>query len=587
MTPESLIRTHQDGVYTVCLHVLRHPQDAEDAAQEALLKIAAGAPAVREPRAFKSWLYRVTWHTAVDHLRKRATRRRIEEGSAPMTPSLTEEQREAIHEAMAALPDDDRLLLVEHYFEKSTLAELGRREGISDVAMGKRVDKARERLKRGLAGAGILIASSQVAQALESVEMASAPSGLVGSALAAGGIVMGVKSMAPVLIAVALLFLGLGGLGGYVIASKRTIEPARPRDLASETAASKSAKSEPKDEKQIERSDAVPPAPPSKASLGQSLERYKAFKDRNTAKWKAWSAANPGKGIDPRELSKDSWALFRELEGIREQIAEDPETFLNFLRRAENEPYVWNLFDVTLVRMQAEGYIRQQGFTELPRPLMDGLLDLLKTGSGAVRSEILGFMRHVTDQPDEFKRGYLDLLSDPNPHIIKAAAGALSSTSSLTPEEFRRLTAAFDQSPVREVRQAIVHSMWRIQTPESRDWRLSALESGSMPDLDADLAMSLMTHVRDGLGEAFEDRFVGAVAASLRRTSDEAAYFNLLQSTRMLPFSKSKAHYEMAAASGPTPKIREAAARCVELIKDGKADWKSVGTILNEAQAKQ
>src|SRR5688572_20293582 len=207
MTPESLIQTHQDGVYTVCLHVLGNSHDAEDAAQEALLKISAEASGVQEPRAFKSWLYRVTYRTAIDHLRKRATRRRIEEGSAPMTPSLTEEQREAIHEAMAALPDDDRLMLVEHYFEKVPLSELGRREGISDVAMGKRVEKAREKLKRGLAGAGILVAASQVAHALESVQAATAPKAAL---VAAGGTIVGSKSSIPILVALAFL-LGVGG----------------------------------------------------------------------------------------------------------------------------------------------------------------------------------------------------------------------------------------------------------------------------------------------------------------------------------------------------------------------------------------
>src|SRR5688572_15392575 len=208
MTPESLIQTHQDGVYTVCLHVLGNSHDAEDAAQEALLKISAEASGVQEPRAFKSWLYRVTYRTAIDHLRKRATRRRIEEGSAPMTPSLTEEQREAIHEAMAALPDDDRLMLVEHYFEKVPLSELGRREGISDVAMGKRVEKAREKLKRGLAGAGILVAASQVAHALESVKPASAPIALSKAAIAGGAAMGSTKGIGITLTVVLLLLLG-------------------------------------------------------------------------------------------------------------------------------------------------------------------------------------------------------------------------------------------------------------------------------------------------------------------------------------------------------------------------------------------
>ena len=605
MTPDSLLsllRSHQDGVYTVCLHVLRNSHDAEDAAQEAMLKIASGAKDVRDPRAFKSWLYRLVFRTAVDHARRRATRRRIEEGSAPMSPGpLTDEQRDAIHEAMAALPDDDRLMLAEHYFEKIPIVELGRREGISDVAMGKRIEKAREKLKRGLAGAGILVGASQVSHALESVTAAAAPSGLITSAIvskaalaAAGGMAMATKSLIPIMTLFAVLFLTVGGAGGYLIAERRSGESARIRELETQLAGLKAAPGRidqstlaaPKIPVPAETKATPSPESPAKNRLAATLEKYKAVKDRHRAKRKAWNDANPEKGIDPKELSKDQWALFRELEGIREEIFEDPETFLNFLRQPENEIYVWNLFDVTLVRMQGEGFTRQQVFNELPRPLMDGLLDLLKTGNGAVRDQVLRFMCHVRDQPDEFKRSYLDLLTDPHSNIVAAAAEALTATSPLTPEEFSRLTTAFDQSPDRHVRQGIVSAMWRIQTPESRDWRLSALENGRMPELDATLASSLMTAVRDGLGDAFEDRFVRAVSASLSRTTDEGTYLQLLQTTRMLPNSKSKTHFELAAVSGPTPKVREAATRCLELIKAGQADWKSIGTILNEAQTK-
>src|SRR2546427_1427124 len=66
-----LLRDHQDVVYTICLNVLEHPQDAEDAAQEALLEVASGLGRLREPRAFRSWLFRLVYRTAVDHLRKR------------------------------------------------------------------------------------------------------------------------------------------------------------------------------------------------------------------------------------------------------------------------------------------------------------------------------------------------------------------------------------------------------------------------------------------------------------------------------------------------------------------------------------
>src|SRR5258706_4453805 len=65
-----LLRDHQDVVYTICLNVLEHPQDAEDAAQEALLEVASGLGRLREARAFRSWLFRLVYRTAGGHLSK-------------------------------------------------------------------------------------------------------------------------------------------------------------------------------------------------------------------------------------------------------------------------------------------------------------------------------------------------------------------------------------------------------------------------------------------------------------------------------------------------------------------------------------
>lgn len=583
----ALLRSHQDGVYTVCLHVLRNSHDAEDAAQEAMLKIASGAKDLRDPRAFKSWLYRLVFRTAVDHARRRATRRRIEEGSVPMSPApLTDEQRDAIHEAMAALPDDDRLILVEHYFEKVPIVELGRREGVSDVAMGKRIEKAREKLKRGLAGAGILLGATQVSHALESVTAATAPSGLVGSAIAAGGIAMGIKSGTAVLAVV--LALGLGAGGGYLVAAKHP-DQAKIRELELKLAdLSQKPEATRRNADAKPASSGVTPAEPeatADGSLTAALQRYKKLVDLLNAKRKTWAAENPGKGRDAREMSRDLAQMSRELEGTRALIFADPETFLKFLADPENEAYVWHLFDVTLVPRSADT-IRQQQFSDFPGPLTEGLLQLLKTGSEAVQSTILTFMRHVVGQPDEFKSQYLALLGHSQSRFIEMSIYLMGNVSPLTPGEFAQVAAVAESSPVKSVRRAVVGSMWRIQTPESKDWRLSTLEAGRMTDMDAELAMSLMMHVRDGLGDEFENRFVRSMTAALTRATGEAEYFQMLRTVPALPASKMKTLFEVAAAQGPTGKVRAAAARCLELINAGRVDWTTLGNSINDAAGK-
>ena len=236
-----LLRAHQDLVYTVCVQVLRHAQDAEDATQAALLKIAAGAGELREARAFKSWLYRVAFHTAVDHRRQRESRRRLHEERSPMIDRpLTPAAFDALHGALADLPDADRLLLAEHYFEKVPLEELGRRSGVSAVAVWKRVEKAKERLKRALLVAGFALGLAQVTQALEAVAPTAAPTGLVGPSLmskaaavaAAGGAAVGTKSSAGVLAWIAfLLLLGIGGGAMWFVSG----EPSGPQKPSSPT----------------------------------------------------------------------------------------------------------------------------------------------------------------------------------------------------------------------------------------------------------------------------------------------------------------------------------------------------------------
>jgi len=69
-----LLRVYRERIYSLCLRVLRHPQDAEDAAQEVLLEILEGSTRTLGIRSFEDWVYRVALHTALDVRKKRARR---------------------------------------------------------------------------------------------------------------------------------------------------------------------------------------------------------------------------------------------------------------------------------------------------------------------------------------------------------------------------------------------------------------------------------------------------------------------------------------------------------------------------------
>lgn len=75
MTADALVRQHADLVYRVTLRVTRTPDDAADAAQDALVKVWRGIEAI-EPERRRAWAARVARNTALDLLRRRGARPR-------------------------------------------------------------------------------------------------------------------------------------------------------------------------------------------------------------------------------------------------------------------------------------------------------------------------------------------------------------------------------------------------------------------------------------------------------------------------------------------------------------------------------
>jgi RNA polymerase sigma factor (sigma-70 family) len=61
---EDLLQHHQGWIYNIALRMLYHPQDAEDATQEILIKILTRLSSFESRSTFRTWLYRIV----VNHL---------------------------------------------------------------------------------------------------------------------------------------------------------------------------------------------------------------------------------------------------------------------------------------------------------------------------------------------------------------------------------------------------------------------------------------------------------------------------------------------------------------------------------------
>ena len=74
---ESLVATIQDRVYRLALRMLYHPADAEDAAQEILIKIVTHLGTFRGESGFATWALRIAANHLLTTRKHRAERKEI------------------------------------------------------------------------------------------------------------------------------------------------------------------------------------------------------------------------------------------------------------------------------------------------------------------------------------------------------------------------------------------------------------------------------------------------------------------------------------------------------------------------------
>jgi RNA polymerase sigma factor (sigma-70 family) len=74
---ESVVRAVQQDVYGVALRFLWHPQDAEDATQEILIRVITGLGGFRGDSGFRTWVYRVACSRLLTLRKQRMEQRSI------------------------------------------------------------------------------------------------------------------------------------------------------------------------------------------------------------------------------------------------------------------------------------------------------------------------------------------------------------------------------------------------------------------------------------------------------------------------------------------------------------------------------
>ena len=156
-----LVSPLEKKVYFTCLRMMGNREDAEDCAQEALLKAYGAFSTFRGEARFSTWLYTLVMRTCLDALRRRKDDVSLdalrEEGYEPAGEAAEaylkleqEERRAALIAALNTLPADFRAVMVLLDLQGLTCREAARVLDIPEGTVKSRASRARRALYREL-----------------------------------------------------------------------------------------------------------------------------------------------------------------------------------------------------------------------------------------------------------------------------------------------------------------------------------------------------------------------------------------------------------------------------------------------------
>lgn len=150
---EELLRRLGDAAYRLARGILGNDADAEEVVSETFWRIYERADRFDPNRPLGPWLFRIAANLARSRLR--ASRPEVplaslEQEPAAESPPVPAVDPDQLEDALAALPEEARLLLSLRYGADMPLREMAEALGLSESAATSRLHRARVALRRAL-----------------------------------------------------------------------------------------------------------------------------------------------------------------------------------------------------------------------------------------------------------------------------------------------------------------------------------------------------------------------------------------------------------------------------------------------------
>ena len=148
-----LVDRYSGLAYRVALRVVGNHHDAEDVAQEALVAAWQQLPNFRAHSSFSTWLYRIVTHRALNRVQRQHPSSSLDVigdvADACAGPAMRLERdlmKDAVTDAIQALPPAQRITVVLHHLEGLSYAEVAAVTDSSVAAVRSHLFRARRTL---------------------------------------------------------------------------------------------------------------------------------------------------------------------------------------------------------------------------------------------------------------------------------------------------------------------------------------------------------------------------------------------------------------------------------------------------------
>lgn len=157
-----LVKRHQRFVFTLALRFAKNREDAEEIAQDCFIKAYKALGTFKQTSKFSTWLYTITYTTAMTYLRKKKLNSSSiddEEHVLELANKDSSFDADAIekkstyrylNEAIEMLLPDDAAIITLFYKGEQSLEEIGQALAMDPNTVKVKLHRARHRLKEKL-----------------------------------------------------------------------------------------------------------------------------------------------------------------------------------------------------------------------------------------------------------------------------------------------------------------------------------------------------------------------------------------------------------------------------------------------------